>query len=76
MSNESLLPMKAPFDRPAKEGVSGKVGMAAPTIYELVRKGEFPAPVKRGRSSLWIESEIDAWIAGLKDTRDRERNAA
>jgi predicted DNA-binding transcriptional regulator AlpA len=68
--------MKAPFDRPAKEGVIGKVGMAAPTIYELIRKGEFPMPVKRGRSSLWIESEIDAWIAELKEERDRERSAA
>lgn len=74
--SDALLPMKAPFDRPAKEGVSGKVGMAAPTIYELIRKGEFPAPVKRGRSSLWIESEIDAWIEALKQQRDRERSAA
>lgn len=74
--SETLLPMKAPFDRPAKEGVSGKVGMAAPTIYELIRKGEFPTPVKRGRSSLWIESEIDAWIDALKEDRDRERSAA
>lgn len=72
---ETLLPMKAPAYRPAREGVSGKVGMAAPTIYELIRKGEFPAPVKRGRSSLWIESEIDAWIADLKEHRDRGRSA-
>ena len=70
--SETLLPMKAPTDRPAKEGVIGKVGMASPTIYELIRKGEFPQPVKRGRSSLWVESEIDAWIAGLKAERDRE----
>ena len=74
--SDSLLPMKAPKSRPAKEGVSGKVGMAAPTIYELIRKNEFPPPVKRGRSSLWIESEIDAWIAELKEERDSERSAA
>jgi len=73
---ESLLPITAPFDRPAKEGVSGKVGIAVPTIYELIRKGEFPAPVKRGRSSLWVESEIDAWIAELIAARDRHQDAA
>ena len=74
--SDVLLPMKAPADRPAKEGVIGKVGMPSPTIYELIRKGGFPAPVKRGRSSLWIESEIDAWISELKMARDRERDAA
>lgn len=65
-----LLPMEAPRGRPASEGVRGRVGLAVPTIYELIRKGEFPAPVKLGRSSRWLESEIDAFIE--EKVRDRD----
>ena len=35
------------------------------TIYDLVKKGEFPAPLRlteTGRASGWLESDIDEWI--------------
>ena len=32
-------------------------------LYGLVRKGEFPKPIKIGKSSRWVKAHIDAWIA-------------
>ena len=35
------------------------------TIYDLIRKGEFPAPVKRGRASFWRRTEVQEWVNSL-----------
>lgn len=38
-------------------------GKSRSSIYDAIRKGEFPRPVKLGaNSSAWINSEIDDWI--------------
>jgi len=42
-----------------------KVSFQPSTIYELIAKGQFPAPFKLvpgGRASGWLESSVDAWI--------------
>ena len=31
-------------------------------IYQMIKDGEFPAPFKAGASSLWLQSEVNAWI--------------
>jgi prophage regulatory protein len=32
------------------------------SIYDAIKKGEFPKPVKLGaRSSAWIKSEVEQW---------------
>lgn len=37
-------------------------GKSRSSIYEAIRKGEFPAPVKLyGNSSAWIKSEVLQW---------------
>ena len=33
------------------------------TLYDMIRRGDFPPPVKLGRSSAWRESEVRQWIA-------------
>jgi prophage regulatory protein len=34
------------------------------TIYEMVRLGQFPAPISiSARRRAWVESEVQAWIA-------------
>ena len=34
------------------------------TIYQLVKSGQFPAPVSLGaRAVAWRESEVEQWIA-------------
>lgn len=45
--------------------VKERVGLSKSTIYELVKKCEFPAPLrltKTGRSSGWLESDVNDWI--------------
>lgn len=38
-------------------------GLSKSTIYELIKKGEFPAQLKLSeRASGWTESSINAWI--------------
>ncbi|MEM6899520.1 MAG: AlpA family phage regulatory protein [Pseudomonadota bacterium] len=43
-------------------------------LYELVKAGAFPAPLKisPGRSA-WVRSEIDDWISERITERDCER---
>lgn len=78
MTNEALLPMETPDidpenpDRFIVKGVRDRVGMHPSTIYAEIKAGRFPAPVKLGRSSRWVESEIDNYIAA----RIAERNKA
>ena len=56
---ERLLPMRA---------VRDQVALHPATVYAMVKAGEFPGPIKMGRRSLWVESEVQAWIAA-KDIR-------
>lgn len=43
--------------------VIAKVGWKRPTIYKKIKTGEFPPPHKDGRTSYWMEHEINQWIA-------------
>lgn len=50
--------------------VLARTGLCKSKIYKLIAEGGFPAPVKLGRASAWIESEVDAWIhARIAETR-------
>ena len=31
-------------------------------FYKLIKDGEFPKPIKLGRSSRWTESEVKSWL--------------
>lgn len=37
-------------------------GLSDKWFYKLAHEGKFPKPVKFGRSSRWIESEVKEWI--------------
>lgn len=54
--------------------VIDKVGIKKTAIYRLIQSGEpkFPAPIKLGGASRWLESEIDDWIA---ESIKRQRKA-
>ncbi len=40
-------------------------GLSRSTIYELIRKGEFPPQVSLGGKNVaWLHSEVTAWMAG------------
>lgn len=31
-------------------------------IFKLIKDGAFPKPIKLGRSSRWLKSEVEAWL--------------
>ncbi|HAV1526173.1 TPA: AlpA family transcriptional regulator [Enterobacter hormaechei subsp. steigerwaltii] len=31
-------------------------------FYKLISEGLFPKPIKLGRSSRWLKSEVEAWV--------------
>lgn len=47
----------------AFEPLSHYVGFGRSRIYQLIAAGEFPQPIKVGKSSRWVKADIDAWIS-------------
>ncbi|UMB79182.1 AlpA family transcriptional regulator [Dickeya fangzhongdai] len=37
-------------------------GLTDKWFYKLIRDGQFPKPIKLGRSSRWLQSEVEAWL--------------
>lgn len=37
-------------------------GLTDKWFYKLIQEGKFPRPVKFGRSSRWLRSELEAWV--------------
>ena len=50
--------------------VSKQTALGRTAIYELIKLGKFPAPVKANKASRWIDREIVRWIEQLADVRD------
>lgn len=45
------------------KGVIRHTGLSRSSIYDLVKKKQFPAPVKLGvRASGWLQTEVFAWL--------------
>lgn len=42
--------------------ITGFTGLSDKWFYKLISLGEFPKPIKLGRSSRWLQSEIEAWV--------------
>lgn len=54
------------------DDVKDRTSLPQSTIYALMCKGEFPKNVKRGKTALWLESEIDGYIRSLVEQRDNQ----
>lgn len=50
--------------------VEHATGLRRSTLYDLIRAGQFPQPVKLARLSAWPEAEIAAWVAARIAERD------
>ncbi|MGL5680120.1 MAG: helix-turn-helix transcriptional regulator [Plesiomonas shigelloides] len=37
-------------------------GLSDKWFYKLISEGLFPKPIKLGRSSRWLESEVESWM--------------
>lgn len=42
--------------------VEFQTGFKSSFLYQLMKEGKFPKPVKIGTASRWRESEVQAWI--------------
>lgn len=37
-------------------------GLTDKWFYKMIQEGEFPKPIKLGRSSRWLQSEVEEWV--------------
>lgn len=37
-------------------------GLSNKWFYKLIHEGQFPKPIKLGRSSRWLKSEVENWV--------------
>jgi len=42
--------------------ITRRTGLTDKWFYKLIKDGEFPKPIKLGRSSRWLQSEVEAWL--------------
>lgn len=54
------------------EDTSRYIKLGRSHIYGRMAEGDFPLPIKIGRSSRWLKSEIDDWIAKRVAARQYE----
>lgn len=50
--------------------VQKRTALSRSSIYAKVAAGTFPRPVKQGSSSVWVDTEVQAWIDELIEKRD------
>ncbi|MEX6315054.1 helix-turn-helix transcriptional regulator [Providencia manganoxydans] len=50
-------------------------GLTDKWFYKLIQEDEFPKPIKLGRSSRWLKSEVEQWLQARID-ESREGNSA
>lgn len=52
--------------------ITDKINISKSKIYLNITKGLFPRPVKMGRSSFWLENEVDHLMRFLAVTDRKE----
>ena len=57
------------------KAVKKRVGWQVSTIHRKVSEGLFPQKQKRGKSTFWLESEINAYVAGTWKPTDEDGKA-
>ncbi|APY61129.1 AlpA family transcriptional regulator [Salmonella enterica subsp. enterica] len=46
-------------------------GLTDKWFYKLIQDGLFPKPIKLGRSSRWLQSEVEVWLQQrIAESRD------
>lgn len=55
--------------------VKKRTALSRSSIYAKVAGGTFPRPVKQGSSSVWVDTEVQAWIDALIESRDQQHAA-
>ena len=67
-----------PFNILRLPEVLAMIGIGKTALYEHIKNGTFPAPIKigGGRASGWIDTEIIQWLAEQKQNRRSESSNA
>jgi prophage regulatory protein len=48
-----------------RKDLQARVNLSLATIYRMIDRGEFPAPIKLGIKAVgWTEETITAWVQG------------
>jgi len=48
-------------------------GKSRSSVYDAIKKGQFPKPVKlHGRSTAWVRSESEQWAQDCIDPRAKD----
>ncbi|RMA83505.1 MULTISPECIES: AlpA family transcriptional regulator [unclassified Enterobacter] len=42
--------------------ITNLTGLTDKWFYKLIKDDVFPKPIKMGRSSRWLKSEVEAWL--------------
>lgn len=42
--------------------ITNFTGLSDKWFYKLISEGQFPKPIKMGRSSRWLYSEVESWV--------------
>jgi prophage regulatory protein len=53
----------------SKHDVVALTNLSYPTLWAWMRDGKFPRSRVVGGKSMWLSTEIDAWVAGLPKRR-------
>ena len=62
--NEETFASRTTFDALNRRTVvEDALGHLTTSIYDKMKKGEFPRQVKLGRLSGWVEAEVEGWIS-------------
>ncbi|CAI2140972.1 Predicted transcriptional regulator [Serratia fonticola] len=49
-------------------------GLSDKWFYKLIKDGAFPKPIKLGRSSRWLQSEVESWLQERIEASRGKRN--
>lgn len=50
--------------------LTDRLGIGKTKLYDMVKNGQFPKPVKLGNVSVWSSDSVGEWI---KDRSDQQR---
>lgn len=64
-----VRPMEAPERLLRRDEVLGLCGIKKTLLYDLIHRGEFPAPIKVGSVPCWRPSDLARWQQGLSPER-------
>ncbi|MGI9485703.1 MAG: helix-turn-helix transcriptional regulator [Geminicoccaceae bacterium] len=58
------------------DDVVAKIGMSKACVFRAAKEGVFPHQRRIGANSVWPESEIETWIAGLPHAPHQNRTVS